>query len=470
MVSKKKTPCIVYYRQRSADRRANNFAHIQQIAAEDYLLKHGYDVIDCYGDEEFVGPYAGLMEPRPAWQLALDRAAKISIAEGDCPLFVLRQQGIGESDPFIPEIGLTEEYANIDIRLFDASNPAIITQLSLSSAHMQIKNLKHREHEEHSGKAIRIQRKRRSANEVIFLQDPWKKLVRAYFANHSDQLMLVRWQKYPLLDPLRIMWPRSVSWAQFKVAPNCAFYLKSFVQGDPDLESVRWRFKIGKKRKTKVGNVLVSPQHLTASSLKVNWYPYEPEGLKHYDFAWEDAPNIETSRIAFRNWEAGDAERYAGKCNTEEVMKFLGGRQWFSEVLEDVEYFKQLGKTGPTYWPIELKQGREFIGFCGLLKIEETGSPLKGLWEIGWRLSEDAQGKGLAFEASAAVLQAAFENWGIDHVTCRINRLNHASRMLAERLGLRKNRSLAHRPEGELEELVVYEMNREQFYGMGRRP
>ena len=151
-------------------------------------------------------------------------------------------------------------------------------------------------------------------------------------------------------------------------------------------------------------------------------------------------------------------------------MRFLGGAQSDAESREDADYLKHLGLSGPTYWVLERKAEKEFIGFCGILAIEESDSPVAGEWEIGWRLCSDAWGEGYAFEAATAVVSAAFETWGIDKIVSRIHPRNVASRRLAERLGMRENKSRRHVPTGEDHFLFVYEMDEMQFWKTGRSP
>jgi RimJ/RimL family protein N-acetyltransferase len=59
----------------------------------------------------------------------------------------------------------------------------------------------------------------------------------------------------------------------------------------------------------------------------------------------------------------------------------------------------------------------------------------RGDFEIGWGLNQDAQGKGYASEAAAAVVQWAFQQPGVCSVSATIPDDNIASQQVAQRLG-----------------------------------
>ena len=59
--------------------------------------------------------------------------------------------------------------------------------------------------------------------------------------------------------------------------------------------------------------------------------------------------------------------------------------------------------------------GSALLGFCGLKRSNQPGGP-QGMMEVGWRLREDAWGKGYAKEAATASLALAFDHFGADEV------------------------------------------------------
>lgn len=468
-MSEERYPCVVYFRRRESERRANHFAHEQQMATEDALVAMNYKIVGRFGDPEFAPPYCGHLEPRPGWHQALNAAAEHAVGHSSCALIVLRADGIGCGDPFLPNLTLREKYAGIDIRLCHFSLRGHATTISLRDAHVRHRRFVEVEQDSFSGTVIDIGT-RAIGGEILLRADPRKSLVRTYYANPSDDPVEIRWQAYSRAFLATDGWPRLVEWESLEIPPRKAIYLASFVKGDTKPQLLWWRFKVGKKRQTKVGNIIFAPAELSNSALVIDWYTFEPEGLAEDDFQWEDAPQIETSRLSFRNWRERDYRQYASISADDKVMRFLGGAQTDAESREDADYFKHLGLSGPTYWVLERKADKEFIGFCGILAVEESDSPVAGEWEIGWRLCSDAWGEGYAFEAASAVVSAAFETWSVDKIVSRIHPGNVASRRLAERLGMRENESRRHVPIGEDQFLLVYEMDEMQFWKTGRSP
>ncbi len=65
-----------------------------------------------------------------------------------------------------------------------------------------------------------------------------------------------------------------------------------------------------------------------------------------------------------------------------------------------------------------------------------------GAGEVGWMLSPDFGGRGLASEAVRALLDVAFGVVGLHRVVARIDARNAASARLAERVGMRREAHL----------------------------
>ncbi|MFS0732945.1 GNAT family protein [Microbacterium sp. 1P10UB] len=61
-----------------------------------------------------------------------------------------------------------------------------------------------------------------------------------------------------------------------------------------------------------------------------------------------------------------------------------------------------------------------------------------GTAELGWVTHPAARGEGLATEAVAALIEAAFETYGLRRLVARIDGDNTASRALAARVGMRE--------------------------------
>lgn len=129
---------------------------------------------------------------------------------------------------------------------------------------------------------------------------------------------------------------------------------------------------------------------------------------------------LRMKRLHLRTWADGDAEEFNRHCNTEAVMRWLGGVQSYDELLEDVEYFTDCQEEeGNTFWVLERKADGAFLGFCGLVRVPDEDSTVEGELEIGWRLRQHAWGKGLAREAATATLEYAFRKFPGERIISR---------------------------------------------------
>ena len=150
----------------------------------------------------------------------------------------------------------------------------------------------------------------------------------------------------------------------------------------------------------------------------------------------------ETERLILRDWREDDWPRFWEGTNTPNVMRWLGGVQDEGGRLEQQErqaaYKRQHGHT---FWCVERKSDGAILGFCGLKRSNEEGGP-QGMMEAGWRLREDAWGKGYAKEAAIATLDLAFDRFGSDEVIALTVQANEPSWGLMLRLGMERREDL----------------------------
>lgn len=175
---------------------------------------------------------------------------------------------------------------------------------------------------------------------------------------------------------------------------------------------------------------------------------------------------IETERLRLREWREADTEPFHRHLNTEAVMRWLGGvrtrEQYDSGVLE--RFIPWQERHGFTFWAVERKEDGEFLGFCGLKIADDEGSPVEGELEIGWRLREDAWGKGYAKEAAAASLDFAFGPLRARRVVALTVTGNRASWGLMERLGMTRRPDLDYEgPDWAEGPVVVYVIGSEEW-------
>ena len=150
----------------------------------------------------------------------------------------------------------------------------------------------------------------------------------------------------------------------------------------------------------------------------------------------------ETDRLILRDWREEDWPFFWEGTNTPGVMRWLGGvcdgakRDAAQQRLLSYER-----EHGHTFWCVERRSDGAILGFCGLKRSNQSGGPL-GMMEVGWRLREDAWGRGYAKEAATASLDLAFDRFDAEKVIAMTVQRNTASWGLMERLGMRRRDDL----------------------------
>jgi RimJ/RimL family protein N-acetyltransferase len=181
---------------------------------------------------------------------------------------------------------------------------------------------------------------------------------------------------------------------------------------------------------------------------------------------------IETERLVLRDWRNGDAARFAQVTNTPNVMRWLGGVMPPEAVIELAERHARCRVVhGHCFWIVQRHDdggdlSGEMLGFCGLKRSDAPGAPFAGEFEVGWRLREDAWGKGYAKEAAIASLAAAFDRFGANEVYAITVIENTASWGLMERMGMRRRAELDFidsRYEPPLDQTITYSITREAW-------
>lgn len=124
----------------------------------------------------------------------------------------------------------------------------------------------------------------------------------------------------------------------------------------------------------------------------------------------------------------------------------------YVEPLESYEQFlSYLVNRYPFYgygmWTITEKETGRVIGRAGLEEREVEGSVYT---ELGYLLSEDMRGRGIAYQVGKAILDYAKEVLYIEEIHVFIHPKNTPSKMLAEKLGFLEVK--------ELEDKVIFGM------------
>jgi RimJ/RimL family protein N-acetyltransferase len=152
---------------------------------------------------------------------------------------------------------------------------------------------------------------------------------------------------------------------------------------------------------------------------------------------------IETERLIVRPWRDADRASYLATCNTDAVTAHLGGPASVEEIDAALERIRaSQEENGFCFWAVERRSDGAFLGYCGLKVANDGGSPIDGEIEIGWRLSENAQGHGYATEAAAACLEWAWANLDVARIVAITVPANARSWRVMERLGMTRRPDL----------------------------
>lgn len=144
---------------------------------------------------------------------------------------------------------------------------------------------------------------------------------------------------------------------------------------------------------------------------------------------------IETQRLLLRRFTHTDLDAFALLNADAEVMRFIGDGKLQSRAQTEVRLNAILDHWEQHdfgLWAAITKQGAEFIGFCGLQFLGNTGEI-----EVGYRLAKRFWGMGLATEAAKVGLRFGFEELGVETIVAVVQPENAASCRVVEKIGLR---------------------------------
>jgi RimJ/RimL family protein N-acetyltransferase len=145
---------------------------------------------------------------------------------------------------------------------------------------------------------------------------------------------------------------------------------------------------------------------------------------------------IETDRLLLRLWEKRDREPFAQLNSDPRVMEFMPAclSSVESDLLVD-RIENHFRKHGFGLYAAELRKERLFIGYVGLA-VPGFNAHFTPCVEIGWRLSADHWGRGLATEGARAVVHHAFESLDLDALVSFTVPGNLRSRRVMEKIGM----------------------------------
>lgn len=145
-------------------------------------------------------------------------------------------------------------------------------------------------------------------------------------------------------------------------------------------------------------------------------------------------PLIETDRLILREVSKDDADDLLIYLSDKEVMKYMGLEPFNSveDALDEIAWYKSIfEKETGMRWGISLKGQDKVIGSCGFLNRATQHYRA----EIGYELSKEHWGKGIASEAIEAVISYGFKELNLHRIEALIEPLNLPSQKVLERKG-----------------------------------
>jgi RimJ/RimL family protein N-acetyltransferase len=145
---------------------------------------------------------------------------------------------------------------------------------------------------------------------------------------------------------------------------------------------------------------------------------------------------VETERLRLRRFTADDVGLLVDLDADPEVMRFLTGQPTSRKEIENVvlpeilrvyDEHPDLGTLAA-----EQKADGAFIGWFGLQPAREPKTV-----SVGYRLNRAAWGRGYATEGTKALIDKAFTELGMERVVADTMAVNHRSRAVMRRSGLR---------------------------------
>jgi len=163
---------------------------------------------------------------------------------------------------------------------------------------------------------------------------------------------------------------------------------------------------------------------------------------------------LETDRLILREFTAHDDKFLLALMNTPGWLQFIGDRGIRSE--DDARNYivaritSSYTNFGFGFYVMELKEGETPIGMSGLIKRDTLEDV-----DVGFALLPEYEGKGYAYEATAAVVKYAWAVIKLRRLVAIVVESNKPSIRLLEKLGMTFEKKI--RPT--TEELMLFAMD-----------
>jgi RimJ/RimL family protein N-acetyltransferase len=183
-----------------------------------------------------------------------------------------------------------------------------------------------------------------------------------------------------------------------------------------------------------------------------------------------DSPvQLQTERLRLRQWRLRDHAVFADMNADPEVMRYFPAalsREKSDAMANQIQSL--ITAKGWGLWAVERIEDERFVGFVGLHEPTHDFS-FSPCVEIGWRLSRDTWGQGIATEAAKAALDFAFHELELDKLMSFTPKNNVRSMAVMERIGMSDTQQDFDHPAlpkgHELERHALYCITNEQWQG-----
>ncbi|MBP7370204.1 MAG: GNAT family N-acetyltransferase [Arenimonas sp.] len=143
---------------------------------------------------------------------------------------------------------------------------------------------------------------------------------------------------------------------------------------------------------------------------------------------------LETKRLLLREFTIEDAPYMLRQLNEASFIKNIADRG--VRTIQQAEDYLQHGamasyqKSGFGFWAVIEKSSAQIIGMCGLVQRDNLPAA-----DLGYSLLPEYFGRGFAFEATEACINAAKNAFNLPELLAIVNTANIPSRTLLEKLG-----------------------------------
>lgn len=148
---------------------------------------------------------------------------------------------------------------------------------------------------------------------------------------------------------------------------------------------------------------------------------------------------LQTDRLLIRPFTPADLDDFFRLVSDPDVTRYTGDRgTTIEEVKQGLEerVFGDYRKYGFGRWATVLKENGQLIGFAGLKYLPELNEV-----DLGYRFFKEYWGRGLATEASLAIVRYGFEQLGLQQIIGITQVENTASGKVLEKLGFKLQRT-----------------------------